>query len=300
MIQGIYTAIVTPFDRTGRIDWETFDRLLDHQIKAGINGIVFCGTTGESPTLTKEEKKAIFEFGFKKLSDTRVLPVSGIGSNDTAETIRTGELAESIGFTNHLIVTPYYNKPTQAGLLAHYEKIDDSLRGNTILYNVPGRTGVSLSTETIGKLSVRPKIVAIKEATGNIGFGRDILKEVAKHGGKMDLISGDDATFLPLMEVGCVGAISVASHLFPEALVRMFSLQSKGQYAEAKKIHERLLPWFKDLFIESNPGPVKWALHRLGMIENTLRLPLVGVSNASAAHLEKLFSMDPTLGGEWK
>ncbi len=299
VFQGIFTAIVTPFDQKGEIDWVAFEKLLNHQIRAGVQGIVFCGTTGESPTLSKDEKRAVFEFGFRKLSGTKILPVAGIGSNDTRETIRLGEMAEKIGYEYHLIVTPYYNKPTQAGLIQHYETIDRALKGKTILYNVPGRTGVSLSAETVGYLSKHPKIVAIKEATGNIEFGKEILKEVSKHGGELDLVSGDDATYLSLLEAGAVGTISVASHLAPQAMVRMTEDFFAGKMHEANLIHERLLPWFKDLFIESNPAPVKWVLHRLGMIENFLRLPLVPISKKSDEHLSEILLKDPKFQGEW-
>lgn len=299
-LKGIHTAIITPFLPGGGIDWKAFEKIINHQLSAGVQGIVFCGTTGESPTLSFEEKRSVFEFGFKKLTGTKTFAISGIGSNDTAETIRIGKMAESIGYRKHLVVTPYYNKPTQLGLLKHYEAISGALSGEIILYNVPGRTGVSLTAETIGTLSLNKKITAIKEATGNIGFGEEILREVKKRSGQMELLSGDDATYLSLLEVGAVGAISVASHLAPRSMVEMTESFFKGDKALAEKTNERLMPWFKDLFIESNPGPVKWVLSRLHIIQNELRLPLVPVSKKTEEQLEKLFLQDPTFLGEWK
>lgn len=284
MTKGVYTAIITPFLESGAIDWQAYESLIKTQVEAGVSGIVVTGTTGESPTLSKDEKKKIWEKTLELLKGTSLECVAGTGTNNTEETIEYTRLAQSLGYKKFLLVTPYYNKPTQEGLKQHYQKIANEVRGEIILYNVPGRTGVSLSAQTIAQLATHPQITALKEATGNLDFLIEIQNELKKFDAKMDLLSGDDATTLPFIKNGGVGCISVASIVAPQSMVELCKNKSES-------VHQKLQPLFRDLFIESNPGPVKFLLSEMGVIKNVLRLPLVGVTEETKIKLKKTMSL---------
>jgi len=284
-MRGIWTALVTPFNDKNEIDLSAFKRILKDQLAAGVTGVIPCGTTGESPTLTKAEKKLLIRTALDELKGSPVKVVAGTGTADTAETIEFSKWASEEGVDGLLLVTPYYNKPSQAGLEAHFRAVADATSCEIILYNVPGRTGISLTAETITQLVDHPRIKTLKEATGNVAFTSEILDRVKLTGRTLDILSGDDATFLPLLSVGAVGVISVASNLFPRAMVRIHNLMEKGSQQEAMETHQQYYPLFRDLFIESNPVGVKYAMDFVGWCRSHVRLPLAPLS---AGNEEKL------------
>jgi 4-hydroxy-tetrahydrodipicolinate synthase len=268
---GTYTAIVTPF-RNGKIDETALERLIKAQIKAGIDGVVPVGTTGESPTLDYAEHiqviEAAVEFAAGKL---KVL--AGTGGNSTAEAIYLTKAAEEAGADGSLQVAPYYNKPTQEGLFQHFHAIARATKLPIILYSVPSRCGVEIAVETVNRLAHDSvNIVGIKEAGGSA----DRVSQLhAALGPRFTIMSGDDSLTLPFMAVGAHGVISVASNVIPREVVQMVEAFAKGKLEAAQKLHQRFYPLFKDLFIETNPLPVKAALAMLGQIEEEYRLPLV-------------------------
>jgi 4-hydroxy-tetrahydrodipicolinate synthase len=286
-MRGIYTAIVTPFKRNGELDLGAYRALLKDQIAAGISGIVACGTTGETPTLSESEKKLVIETTIKELKGTGVKIFAGTGSNNTAESVRFSKWASDAGVDGILVVTPYYNKPTQAGMLAHFRAVADAVSCEVMLYNVPGRTAVSLAADTISELAAHPRIRSVKEATGNPAFSDELVAALKRAGKKMDLFSGDDSTFLALLDRGATGVVSVASNLLPRAMVALQRAAEKGDLTKARELNEKYSPLFRDLFVESNPVPVKYALAALGVCEPTVRLPLVELSRESAAKLSE-------------
>lgn len=285
-MKGVYTALITPFEANGKIDREAFRRLLRDQRDAGIAGVIPCGTTGESPTLSTEEKKTLIQIALEELQGSQTRVIAGTGGNVTQETAELSAWASQQGVAGVLVVTPYYNKPTPAGLLLHYKTIADSVSCEVILYNVPGRTGVSLTPETIVELAKHPRIRTIKEATGNVAFGSEVLDATRKAGVQLDVLSGDDATYFPLCAVGGVGVVSVASNLFPRAMVTLQKAVDAGDWSHARGLHQKYYPAFRDLFLESNPGPIKWAMKRAGLCDYILRAPLAPLTEASAKRLE--------------
>lgn len=278
--KGIITAIVTPFKK-GEVDYLSLKKLLTHQLDGDVDGIVVAGTTGESPTLTFEEKEKIFKFIKSEVSN-QVAVIMGTGTNNTAETVAATKKAEKWGADAALVVVPYYNKPPQEGLYRHFERVAASSRLPIILYNVPGRTVASLSVDTIVRLSDVPNIVGIKEATGNVEFTEDILKRAAKD---FYVLSGDDATYLDLYEAGAEGVISVLSNVLPDETKEWAknsgNKKTKAEFKDFRK-------FIDGLFVEANPIPVKMALYWLGLIASPeLRLPLVEMSESGQAALEK-------------
>ena len=286
-MRGVFTALVTPFLENGQIDLEAFRRLLKDQAQAGVAGVIPCGTTGESPTLSIDEKKRLISTAIEELKTTRVQVVAGTGSNDTSETIELSRWASEAGAAGVLVVTPYYNKPSQRGLEAHFRAVADAVGCEVMLYNVPGRTGVSLAPETIVKLAEHPRIKSLKEATGNVAFASEVIDQLQQARRPMTLLSGDDATYMPFLAVGGTGVVSVASNLFPRAMVALQSAMDEGRLDDARALHQRYYPLFRDLFVESNPVPVKAALELVGFCQNHVRAPLVGLSDSSRATLSK-------------
>ncbi len=280
--QGVITALVTPF-LNGVIDEKAFIHLIESQIANGIQGIVPVGTTGESPTLSNEEHLRVIELAVQTVKG-RIPVIAGTGSNSTQEAIDLTQAAEKLGADGALLVAPYYNRPTQAGLLAHFGEIANATKLPLILYSIPGRCGVEIAVETVAQLAkMHPNIVAIKEAGGQsdrVSQLRQLLPE------SFDILCGDDSLFLSFMAVGAVGVISVASHIVPKQIIQMMLAFQSGKIAEAEKMHRALYPAFKDLFIESNPAPVKAALAREGFMSPEVRLPLVPLQPNNQ---EKLF-----------
>lgn len=286
MFKGAITAIVTPFSN-GEVDWKSFENLVKFQIKSGIDGIVPCGTTGESATLSYDEHNKVVEMTVKIVSK-RVPVIAGTGANSTEEAIELTEYAKKVGADASLQVTPYYNKPTQEGLYRHFKKIAESVDIPIVLYNVPGRTGVNLLPETVVRLSKIPNIVGIKEASGNVNQVTEICKEVKKK--NFSVLSGDDALTLPILAVGGKGVISVASNIIPSKVAKLVALYLSGETEKAVKLHYELYTLMQTLFIETNPIPVKTALHLMGMIKNEFRLPLCEMSENNVTKLKKMLS----------
>ncbi|MBF0421614.1 MAG: 4-hydroxy-tetrahydrodipicolinate synthase [Magnetococcales bacterium] len=269
MFKGVYTALITPFNKGG-IDWDALGRLLDIQIDAGIAGVVPCGTTGEAATLSHEEHRQVVRYCVDRVQK-RIQVVAGTGSNATQESIDLTRYARDAGADGALIITPYYNKPGQEGLFQHYSRIAESVDLPIILYNVPGRTAVDMTPDTVLRLSRIKGIVAIKEATGNMERAAVIHHRC---GEAMTLLSGDDATFLPFLAVGGQGIISVTANIAPRHMVGVWKAWQQRDISLAISRHEQLLDLNRILFCETNPIPVKAAAAMLGMCSDDIRLPL--------------------------
>jgi 4-hydroxy-tetrahydrodipicolinate synthase len=279
---GTYTALVTPF-RDGLVDETAFGRLLEEQIAAGIDGVIPVGTTGESATLSMEEHLRVIELAVQVVN-RRVKVIAGTGSNNTAEAIYLTQHAKKLGADAFLIVTPYYNKPSQAGLFAHYSALAEATWLPIITYSVPGRTGMEIGVDTMASLALKhPNIVAIKEAGGSIERFSQLRQALPDN---VAILSGDDSMTLPAMAVGATGVISVASNLIPKQVGDMVRAFLAGKVAEAGQMHRKYYPLFRDLFIEANPVPVKTALARQGWMTDEVRLPLVPLQPQNRGRLE--------------
>jgi len=276
MFKGAITALVTPF-KGNEVDEGALKKLIEFQIENGINGLVPCGTTGESATLSYEEHDRVIELTIET-AKKRVPVIAGTGSNSTTETIMLTKHAEKAGADAALLITPYYNKPTQPGLYEHYKKVAESTGLPIILYNVPGRTGVNMLPETVARLSEIKNIVGVKEATGDLKQVSDVI-EFSRDG--FCVLSGDDFTTLPLLSVGGQGVISVTSNITPRAVSDMVRNFFTGNMEEARRLHFRLQQLHRSMFLETNPIPVKTALSIMGMMEEEFRLPLVRMSEAN-------------------
>lgn len=273
MLEGAYTAIVTPFTRDGQVDYERFRDLIEFQIDGGIDGLVPVGTTGESPTLDYREHERVIEFCLETVS-RRVKVIAGTGANSTAEALELTRHAKEAGADATLQVTPYYNKPNSLGLVRHFSAVAD-LGLPVVLYNVPGRTAKEIPVDVVVELSKHPNIVAIKEAGGSVDRVSQIVTRC-----DLDVLSGDDSLTLPMMSVGGVGVISVASNVAPRAVADLVHHALSGRWAEARALHQKYYRLFADLFIDTNPIPVKTALAMMGRIEESFRLPLCEMSDA--------------------
>jgi 4-hydroxy-tetrahydrodipicolinate synthase len=279
-LQGSMVALVTPF-KNGKVDRKAFQRLLDFHLKEGTDVLIPCGTTGESATLSHEEHRDLMTFTVEYVNG-RVPVICGAGSNNTEEALGLIKHARKIGARGVLVVTPYYNKPTQEGLYRHYEYLAAKVDIPIVLYNVPGRTGVSMAPATVARLAKIPQIVAIKEASGSLEQVEQIMELCP-----LTVISGDDALTLPMMAVGAKGVISVAANVAPGPVREMVRKALDGQYGSARGIHRKLYPIFKTLFIETNPIPVKTALGMMGLITPELRMPLCPMSPANEKTLRE-------------
>ena len=269
--EGTYTALVTPF-KQGKLDEKALEKLIHAQIKAGVDGIVPMGTTGESPTLDYDEHAEVIELSVQ-FAANKIKVLAGTGGNSTSEAIYLTKAAEDAGADGSLQVAPYYNKPTQEGLLQHFHAIARSTRLPVVLYSVPSRCGIEIGVGTVARLARKcPNVVGIKEAGGSA----DRVSQLrAALGTGFTILSGDDSLTLPFMAVGARGVVSVASNLIPREVTQMVNAMAGGNVEAARKVHDKFYPLFKDLFIETNPIPVKAALAMLGWIEEEYRLPLV-------------------------
>ena len=274
MISGSMVALVTPMLENGSIDWERLDELLAWHVAEGTSAIVAVGTTGESATLAVSEHCEVIGHCIDKLSGALPL-IAGTGANSTAEAVELTGVAHKLGADACLLVTPYYNKPTQEGLYRHYRHIAEAVAIPQILYNVPGRTGVDMLPETIARLADIDTIVGVKEATGDLGRGREVLQVCE---GKMAVYSGDDATATELMLMGALGTISVTANVAPALIAEVSRLAIAGETEAARQLDNRLAALNDALFLESNPIPVKWALAEMGRIAEGIRLPLTPLS----------------------
>lgn len=282
-LRGSITALITPMHPDGTVDYDKLANLIDWQISEGTHALVAVGTTGESATLSMQEHTDVVEFFVKQVGG-RVPVIAGTGSNSTREAIELTEHAKSVGADYALLVVPYYNKPTQEGMYQHYKMINDTVAIPQILYNVPGRTVVDMSEETVNRLADLDNIVAIKDATGNLARGKALIERV---GERLIVLSGDDPTALELVRLGANGNISVTSNIAPKAMSQIFELALEGKFDEAMLIHEGIEHLHKDLFCESSPQPTKYALHKLGKIDTGLRLPLVWLSEANQTIIDE-------------
>jgi 4-hydroxy-tetrahydrodipicolinate synthase len=282
MFTGTFTAMVTPF-KNGKLDEPAYTRLIQNQIKGGVDGIVPVGTTGESPTVDCDEHIHIIELSVK-LAAGKIKVLAGTGANATAEAIELTQAAERAGADGSLQVAPYYNKPSQEGLYQHFKAIARSTKLPLVLYSIPGRCGVEIAVDTVQRLATDCKnIVGIKEAGGNCDR---ISKLRAALGPKFEIMSGDDSLTLPFMAVGAQGVISVASNIIPREVAQMVRAFAQGDVKKAAQLHAKFYPVYKDLFIETNPVPVKAALAMLGLIQEEYRLPLVPLAAANRAKLQ--------------
>ncbi len=283
VFRGAATALITPLNESG-VDYESFGKLIDWQIEKGINALVIAGTTGEGSTLDDKEHREVLKFAAERIAG-RVPMIAGTGSNDTAYAISLSEYACDIGADGLLVVTPYYNKATQNGLIKMYTAIADAVTKPLILYNVPSRTGVSIEPSTYAVLADHPNIAGIKEANGNIS---KIVETAALVGDKLDIYSGNDDQIVPILSMGGSGIISVLSNVMPAETVKICDLWFEGKTTESAKLQCKLLPLINALFSEVNPIPVKAAMAKMGFCENFVRLPLTVMEQA---HAEKLYSI---------
>lgn len=284
MFKGSMVAIITPFDAKGQVDEEKYRQLIEFQIENGTDVIVPCGTTGESATLDYKEHDRVIQICIEQVAK-RVPVIAGTGSNSTAEAIELSQHAKEMGADGVLLVSPYYNKPSQEGLFQHYKAIAEAVSLPQVLYNVPGRTGMNMEAKTTIRLAEFANIVAIKEASGNVTQASEILD---KAGDKIDVLSGDDFLTLPLMACGAKGVISVTANIMPKEVKAMVTAVQQGRWDEARKMHLKMLDIHNAMFIESNPVPVKTAASLMGKCRADVRLPLVPMQPTT---LDKLKSV---------
>ncbi len=282
MIKGSIVAIVTPMQEDGSLDLAAFRALIDFHIEQGTDGIVVVGTTGESPTVNVEEHELLIAEAVKHAAK-RIPIIAGTGANSTKEAIELAAFSKKAGADASLTVVPYYNKPTQEGLYLHFKAIAEAVDMPHILYNVPGRTVADLVNDTVLRLAQIPNIVGIKDATGNIERGSDLLQRAPKD---FAIYSGDDASTLALLLLGAHGNISVTANVAPKLMHEMYVAARNGEVAKAREINFRLLALHSKLFVEANPIPVKWAVARMGLMKNALRLPLTPLSPTAYAKVE--------------
>jgi 4-hydroxy-tetrahydrodipicolinate synthase len=294
-LQGVYTALVTPFHADGSVDEEGLRRVVRYQIAGGVAGVVPVGTTGEAATMTPDEHQRVVEVTVDEVrrAARRVKVIAGAGTNDTARAAELAKRCEKAGADAVLIVTPYYNKPKQDGLVAHYRSIADAVSVPVVLYNVPGRTACNLAAETVLQLAEDERFIAVKEASGNLDQVSEILRG---RPARFAVIAGDDALALPIVALGGDGVIAVVSNEAPSLLVRLVDAALAGNREEAARLHARLHPLMKANFLESSPIPVKWAVARIGLCEGHLRLPLTPLSAALHGKMEAILAELGLLG----
>jgi 4-hydroxy-tetrahydrodipicolinate synthase len=278
LFKGVITALITPL-RDGNVDEAALERLVERQIAAGVHGIVAVGTTGEGGGLTIEEHKRVTSLCVR-VAAGRIRVIAGAGSPATYESIDLAAHGKTCGADGALVVTPYYNRPSQAGLIAHFEAVAEAVQLPLILYNVPARTGVDLSNESVARLAKHPNIVAIKDATGDMGRASWMHANLVSSDAQFDLISGDDHSFPGYMAHGGVGLISVTANVAPEAMVALYNAVAAGDFATARSWQDRLIGLHKALFLDASPAPAKYALAKLGFCTEEMRLPLIPTNDA--------------------
>jgi 4-hydroxy-tetrahydrodipicolinate synthase len=283
MFSGTFTALVTPF-KNGEVDVEALEGLVEFQIEHGVGGLVPCGTTGETPAMSEEEDRVVVET-VVRVAAGRVPVVAGTGSNSTDMAIKYTKMAKEVGADGSLQVAPYYNKPTQEGLFRHFATIAESTDLPLILYNIPGRTSVTISAETMARLAEIPNIVGVKDSTLSMNMISDIKRGC---GEEFDILSGDDPMTLPLIALGGVGVISVASNVAPGAVSDMVGALLGGDWERGRELHFELLPLFRALFVETNPIPVKTAASLLGLCSDEMRLPMIPLSGENLRTLQRV------------
>jgi 4-hydroxy-tetrahydrodipicolinate synthase len=283
MFSGAFTALVTPF-RNGQVDVEALEGMAEFQIQNGIHGLVPCGTTGETPAMSEEEDRLVIGT-VVRIANGRVPVIAGTGSNSTNMAIKYTRMAEEVGADGSLQVSPYYNKPTQEGLYRHFAAVAESTDLPIILYNIPGRTSVTIDAETTARLAEIPNIVGTKEATLSMNMAMDVMSLC---GEDFDVLSGDDPVTLPLMSLGGRGVISVASNVAPAAVSDMVNALLEGDWERGRELHYELLPLFRALFVETNPIPVKTAASILGLCSDEMRLPMIPLQGENLETLRRV------------
>lgn len=291
MFKGVFTALVTPFNEDGSIDWKSLESIVLHQLESGISGLVPVGTTGESPTLSHEENVQVVEKVIE-LAAGKVPVIAGTGSNCTDEAINMTRRAKELGATASLQVAPYYNKPNQEGLYRHFMTIADQVDLPMVVYNIQGRTGVNINTPNLIQMADHDNVVAVKEASGNLPQMMDVINSRPEN---FSILSGDDNLAMPLTAMGGNGVISVVSNLIPGVMEEMIQAASKGELEKAREIHYRLLPLFKAMFLDTNPIPVKAAMALRGQLEEVYRLPLCAPSDAIRIRLKEILKSQSLL-----
>lgn len=295
MLKGSIVALILPF-RNGEIDYEQFEKLIEYHIENGTHGILCCGTTGESATISHQEHIEIINFTVKKAAK-RIDVLAGTGSNSTREAVELAKAAKAAGADAHLSITPYYNKPTQEGLYLHFKAVADEVDMPMVVYNVPGRTGVNITPETMARIAEIPQVVGVKEATGNIRQATEIVEYCPPD---FNLYSGDDFSNFPMMAVGAKGAISVTANIAPKLMSDMFNkwfTDDPKQHGEARKIHMDLMALHRGMFYETNPIPVKTAAYLMGIIDHLeFRLPLCPLSSMNEEKLKILLKERGMIG----
>ena len=281
MFSGSFVALVTPF-KNNRVDVEKLKELVEFHINKGTSGIVPCGTTGESPTLSHEEHRLVIETVVKAVNG-RIKVIPGTGSNNTNEAIELTRFAKKVGADGCLVITPYYNKPTQNGLYLHFKKIAETVDIPVVMYNVPGRTGINMLPSTVAKLSKIKNIIGLKEASGNITQISQIVREC---GEEFDVLSGDDTMTFPILAVGGKGVISVAANIAPVEVAGLVETFNKEDINKSRKMHLKMLALFEAMFYETNPIPVKTSMNLMGMISDEIRLPLCKMSEENLKKLK--------------
>ena len=284
MFRGSMVALITPFDNEGRFDENTYRELIEFQIENGTDVLVPCGTTGESATLSYGEHDRVIRACVEQVRGRRPV-LAGTGSNATHEAIDISQRARELGADGVLLVTPYYNKPSQEGLYLHYRQVADRVHLPQVLYNVPGRTGINMTAETVLRLAEIPNIVAIKEASGNL---TQISEIIAGAGDRLDVISGDDFLTFPMMACGAKGVISVTANIMPKEVKALVTAVNENRWEEARRLHLELLPLHRAMFLESNPVPVKTASAMMGKCNGVLRLPLSPLSDGNREKLSQI------------
>jgi 4-hydroxy-tetrahydrodipicolinate synthase len=282
MFEGIYTALITPF-RDGEVDYPTLAKLLERQVEGGVDGVVPCGSTGESATLSHEEHERVIAFTVEKVNK-RLKVIAGTGSNSTRETIKLTKFAADHGADGALLIAPYYNKPTQDGLYAHFAAVAEGVDLPQLVYNIPGRCAVNIAPETFGKLAKLENVVGAKEASGSMDQMTHVIELC---GPEFNLMSGDDTYTLPVFSIGGRGSIAVISNLLPKPFCELVRAASAGDFAKARSLHYQLLPVMRALFQETNPICIKAALALTGLGSEELRLPMTRITDASRTVLKK-------------
>jgi len=283
MFSGTFTALVTPF-RNGVVDVEALEGMVEFQIQHGVSGLVPCGTTGETPAMSEAEDRVVVGT-VVRIANGRVPIIAGTGSNSTDMAIKYTKMAQEVGADGSLQVAPYYNKPTQEGLYRHFAAIAESTELPLVLYNIPGRTGVTISAETMARLAEIPNIVGVKDSTLSMNMISDVIRLC---GEEFDVLSGDDPMTLPLVALGGRGVISVASNVAPGAVSDMVRAVLEGDWERGRELHYELLPLFRALFVETNPIPVKTAASLLGLCSDEMRLPLVPMEGENLRALQEI------------
>ena len=284
-IKGVITALITPFTQSGEVDYEGLRANIRFQIEQGVSGILPLGTTGETPTLTREEQDEIIKISVEEAKG-KVLVMVGTGTNSTKTTIKYTQRAQELGADMALVVTPYYNKPTQEGIYQHFKAVTQSVSLPVMIYNIQGRTGKNIETSTMQRIAALPNVVSVKEASGDVNQMGDVLSSIAND--SFTVMSGDDGLTLPLLSLGGMGVVSVVSNLVPGKVVEMVNSGLSGNFTKARELHLELLPLFKGAFIESNPQPIKYLMARAGMAAGPCRLPLMELSVGNKPLLDDL------------